>query len=66
MKEWMMVNGEGEGKIVGELKDMKEKKKFILGIEESYVGKWIIKVMKMILVKRIFEGVVEFKKGVER
>lgn len=63
---WLMVNGAGAGKLVGELQALQDPTTFLFGLAERYVGHWIIPVMNLLFVTSLFAGVVAFHNGVAR
>lgn len=63
---WLMVNGAGAGKLVGELQALQDPTTFLFGLAERYVGHWIIPVMNLLFVTSLFADVVAFHNGVAR
>ncbi len=63
---WLMVNGAGAGKLVGELQALQDPTTFLFGLAERYVGHWIIPVMNLLFVTSLFAGVLAFHNGVAR
>lgn len=63
---WLMVNGAGAGKLVGELQALQDPTTFLFGLAERYVGHWIIPVMNLLFVTSLFAGVVAFHNGFAR
>ncbi|MFQ0812514.1 amino acid permease [Brucella anthropi] len=66
LTSWLMVNGAGADKLVGELQALQDPTTFLFGLAERYVGHWIIPVMNLLFVTSLFAGVVAFHNGVAR
>ncbi len=66
LTSWLMVNGAGAGKLVGELQALQDPTTFLFGLAERYVGHWIIPVMNLLFATSLFAGVVAFHNGVAR
>ena len=66
LTSWLMVNGAGAEKLVGELQSLEDPTTFLFGLAERYVGGWIIPVMNLLFVTSLFAGVVAFHNGVAR
>ena len=63
---WLMANGAGVDKLVGEIGALEDPTTFLFTLSDRYVGTWLSQLMSILFVTSLFAGVTAFHNGVAR
>ncbi|AKR54917.1 amino acid permease [Youhaiella tibetensis] len=63
---WLMANGAGVDKLVGEIGGLADPTTFLFTLSDRYVGGWLTQLMSILFVTSLFAGVTAFHNGVAR
>lgn len=63
---WLMANGAGVDKLVGEIAGLSDPTSFLFVLSDRYVGNWLTQLMTVLFVTSLFAGVLAFHNGVAR
>lgn len=63
---WLMANGAGVDKLVGEIAGLSDPTSFLFVLSDRYVGNWLTQLMTALFVTSLFAGVLAFHNGVAR